>query len=480
MEHHINVISYFNIISSLKAVHMVNTRALPTWLQYFLSILLVLLALFIREPLGFFGEKVPYLTFYPIITIIAFFFAARKGILALILTCVFIVKYILLIDHKLSIADIYSVVIFSIFSLLIIYFGHVLNKQREKELARIAQKVQDQEDLLALAHDYIIVCDMDSKITYMNPAALHKFGWTKEQIYGQNKHDLLKSEFPTSLELIQEELLKKGKWEGEVILTKSCGERVIVSSSNTLKYGQNYKPTAVLEISRDITKAKELEKDFMRLSQLDVVGEMAAGIGHEVRNPLTTVRGYLQLFGQEKEFVQYKEQVATMIEELDRANAIITEFLSLAKNKVINKQLSNLNDCIDQLMPLIQVDAILNGHTLEFNKKEIPNILLDKAEIRQLLLNITRNAFDAMKPGGIVSINTFMEDKSVILAIKDTGTGIPKEVLDQIGTPFITTKENGTGLGLSVCYRIAHRHNADIMVDTSRQGTTFFIKFNLV
>ena len=120
-----------------------------------------------------------------------------------------------------------------------------------------------------------------------------------------------------------------------------------------------------LHVVTDITEKKQLDAEMARLSALNLVGEMAAGIGHEVRNPMTTVRGYLQLFQRKAEFLPYNERLVTMIEEIDRANAIITEFLTLAKNKKSNLEQGNLNTVVQTLFPLMQADALLMGQQLE-------------------------------------------------------------------------------------------------------------------
>lgn len=233
----------------------------------------------------------------------------------------------------------------------------------------------------------------------------------------------------------------------------------------------------VLSISQDITAKKKLEIEMSRLDILNVVGEMAASIGHEVRNPLTTVRGYLQFFQNKKETIQYHEQFQTMIDELDRANLIISEFLSLAKNKAVQFNLCNLNAIINKLSPLIQADALHFGHNVQIEMGNIPDINLDEKELRQLLLNLTRNAFEAMRTGGTLTIQSYVDGDNVVLTIRDTGPGIPQKILDRLGTPFLTTKENGVGLGMAVCYRIADRHGAKIDVKTSPQGTTFLVTF---
>ena len=228
---------------------------------------------------------------------------------------------------------------------------------------------------------------------------------------------------------------------------------------------------------RDVTKYKAVEKGMAHLERMNVIGEMAAGIGHEVRNPMTTIRGFLQILLNKRECVRQWEYYALMIEELDRANNIITEFLSLAKEPIIYPQPKNINEIITTLMPLIEADAIMANKYIKLELTQIPDVLLNEKEIRQLILNLVRNSLDAMMAGTYVTIMTYQEENRVVLAIKDQGSGIAPEVLKNIGKAFLTTKEQGTGLGLAICYNIATRHHAVINIETSDKGTTFFIRF---
>lgn len=204
---------------------------------------------------------------------------------------------------------------------------------------------------------------------------------------------------------------------------------------------------------------------------------MAASIGHEIRNPMTTVRGFLQVLTEKKECIDYKDYYKIMIDELDRANSIITEYLSLAKNKPENLELHNLNKIIEAIYPLMLNNALSKNQDVTINLGNIQDLLLDRKEIRQLLLNLVNNALEAMDPGGTVTISTFSNNENTILAVKDEGKGIPQDVLDKIGTPFFTTKESGTGLGLAVCYKIVSRHNAIINIATGPTGTVFYVLF---
>lgn len=229
----------------------------------------------------------------------------------------------------------------------------------------------------------------------------------------------------------------------------------------------------------DITEKMKVEQEMARLERLNLIGEMAAGIGHEVRNPMTAVRGFLQMLESKKEFNNYKKYFDTMIEELDRANSIITEFLSLAKTKASDLQVQNLNNIVMALFPLIQADATASDKNINVELGKTPDLLLGEKEIRQLILNLVRNGLEAMSPGGNLAIKTFTDGEEVVLSVQDEGKGIEPDILEKIYIPFFTTKEQGTGLGLAICYSIAARHNATIEVKTSSTGTIFFVRFKL-
>lgn len=226
----------------------------------------------------------------------------------------------------------------------------------------------------------------------------------------------------------------------------------------------------------DVTEQEQWEIQSARLERLHLIGEMAAAIAHEVRNPMTTVRGFLQLCKQQNNLLN-EEYINLMLQELARANGIITEFLTLAKNKTTDLQVCSLNDVTSSILPLLEAEAIIGGKQVLADYGEIPPLQLDEKEIRQLILNIAMNGLDSMDEGGVLLIRTSAEDRHVLLRISDEGGGIPEDVMQRLGTPFLTTKDNGTGLGLAVCYSIASRHKATIDVETGSEGSEFLIRF---
>jgi len=316
----------------------------------------------------------------------------------------------------------------------------------------------------------------DGTIIDVNNAFVTLHEYQREEIIGKKMYDLYvwvnHEERDSILKLIKE---KGALYNQEVTFRKKSGElRTALYSADIINMNGI---ECVFGMMNDITEHKKFMVEMARLERLKLVGEIAAGIGHEIRNPMTTVRGFLQILRAKPECVKYYDYFTLMIEELDRMNSIISEFLSLAQNRVLEKKQNNINSIMEAILPLIQSDATNNDITVVFSPEPVPDLLLDEKEIRQLILNLVRNGLEAMQPGGMLTLRTFMEDGDIVFSVRDQGKGIEPNVLEKIGTPFFTTKDNGTGLGLALCYSIASRHNAIITVKTNCRGTTFFVRF---
>lgn len=362
---------------------------------------------------------------------------------------------------------------------LSIYFRDITaqkaSMQREQEYQKL---LEEQILLLNFGPDYTLIRDLNGKINFWGQGAAQGYGWTQEEALGKLSHNLLKTQFPIPIAKINEEVLSQGKWIGELIHTTKDHKQLTVRSCWLLRKQENGDSQEIIEINKDITEEKKIREELGRLEAMKLVSQIAAGISHEIRNPMTTVRGYLQLLSQKKNYSDEKSKFELMIEELDRANQIITEFLSLAKNKTTPLQPRDLNEVIRTLAPLLEADAASQSKSFRTRLyPNMPKILLNINEIRQLVLNLVRNGFEATGVNGRVSILTYPEHDNVILAIEDNGCGIPADILKSLGTPFLSTKANGTGLGIPTCYNIARHHNAIIKVDTGKEGTTFYIQF---
>ncbi len=320
----------------------------------------------------------------------------------------------------------------------------------------------------------------EPKFEYISPAVFPMTGYLPEEFY--KDADLLfriihPDDFPEFYQVLSKNSSQAFPQTFRLI---SKDQRTIWIEPTYIPIYNSEQKVEFLEGNiRDVTNRKNLEQIALRADRLNTVGEMAASVAHEIRNPMTTVRGYLQLLLCKKDFLHYRDRFELMIQELDRTNDIIREYLCLAKDKHTDLKRCCLNRIIQSLLPLIRADASAFSVEIKDELADIPELWLDENEIRQLLLNLVRNSLEAMPAGGILEIRTFLEEGKAILAVSDQGTGIPEHVLSNLGTPFLTTKDKGTGLGLPMCYRIAHRHQADIRVSTNTEGTTFFIQFPL-
>lgn len=340
----------------------------------------------------------------------------------------------------------------------------------------IQKREREFKTLVENAQDIIFRLSKNCNVVYANPVLGIYTGMPSQWLIGRHIEDCGFSPLFTSMvENIVEGQTKDGSLEIELI--NKHDEMEYFNAHIIPEYNDSQTVETVLCVLRNVTQHKLMEKEMLRLDRLNIIGEIAAAIAHEVRNPMTTVRGFLQLLRKKENDAERLSFYGLMIEELDRANEIITEFLSLAKNKTIKLYTMNLNSIIEAIAPLIKADALMANRSLQLELGEIPDLELDAKEIRQLILNLARNGLEAMTKGGTLTISTYQEKGNVILKVSDQGTGIDPEVLKNLGMPFITTKENGTGLGLAVCYSIVERHKARMHVESGPEGTSFYICF---
>lgn len=352
-----------------------------------------------------------------------------------------------------------------------------ISERKKAEEALLASEAKFAKTFAA-SPNIMIISTFDGLYLDVNECFTLETGYTRSEVIGKTADELNLWVDPEDCKLMQKLVLINGSVRNlEIkIRTKYGKERIALLSSEIIELDGQH---CIINIMNDITEHKRMSNQIARLDQLNLVGEIAASIGHEMRNPMTSVRGFLQMFMTDKSLIPYYEYFNLMIEELDRANQIISEFLSLAKNRTITLEPSNLKLIIEALSPLIAVDAIKQDKRLVLDLKEIPDLPLDKKEIRQLIFNLVLNGLEAMPAGKTVTIKTYTKGNNVFLEVADQGVGIKPEIMDKIDTPFFTTKEKGTGLGLPVCHSIAMRHKATIDVKTSSEGTSFIVCFKV-
>jgi diguanylate cyclase (GGDEF)-like protein len=205
----------------------------------------------------------------------------------------------------------------------------------------------------------------------------------------------------------------------------------------------------------------EREEHMLRSEKLRVVGELAAGMAHEIRNPLTTVKGFLQMSKDSNYNVERWYEL--LMEEITRVSELTAEFLQFSKPQATQFKKHSLEECIQRVVYLSESEVIAHGHQLNVHSTHSQLYsLVDKDKVVQVLLNLVKNAIESMSESGIVTIELHQDQERGIIEVQDTGCGISESHLQQLFHPFFTTKESGTGLGLAICYKIIQDHGGRI------------------
>lgn len=229
---------------------------------------------------------------------------------------------------------------------------------------------------------------------------------------------------------------------------------------------------ALLVIGRDITNLKETENMLRQSEKMSVVGELAAGIAHEIRNPLTTIKGFMQMH-QEKT-INVGDHIDVLVDEIDRINSICTDLLLVAKPTALVFANKNVNAIVKDVLQLLSTEAKLKNTKINLIERDQCDAYCNDSQLKQVFINVLKNALDAITTNGEVKIT--IEDKneqSFAVKFEDNGCGIDATRLKHIGEPFYSVKEKGIGLGMTVSYRIMETHNGSIIVSSQvNVGTT--------
>ncbi|BBI31084.1 two-component system sensor histidine kinase NtrB [Cohnella abietis] len=240
--------------------------------------------------------------------------------------------------------------------------------------------------------------------------------------------------------------------------------------------------TGAFVLFRDVSHMMTLEEQIRRSDRLKTIGQIAAGTAHEIRNPLTAIKGFMQLLNKaltDRSMSKEQKFVGIVLSELERVNELVSEFLLLSKPKEIKRVPLRIGQVLQEILPMIRNEALMyNVTVLYYPKPELLPILADKELLKQVFLNLGKNAIEAMVGGGTLIIRECShpdEPNKIAVEICDTGTGIEADVLEKVFDPFFTTKSQGTGLGLSVCQRIVHDLGGSIEVSSDVEGTQFTV-----
>ncbi|CAG7622009.1 ATP-binding protein [Paenibacillus allorhizosphaerae] len=217
------------------------------------------------------------------------------------------------------------------------------------------------------------------------------------------------------------------------------------------------------------------EEHMLRSEKLRVVGELASGMAHEIRNPLTTVKGFLQL--SKAGNYNIEPWYDLIMDEINRMSMLTVEFLQFSRPHVTQFKIQSIQNCVFRVLSLLDSETTRLGHHVQFDHDEEPVLMLmDHDKMLQLLLNLIKNAFEAMPEEGRVHIHLYTLEKQAVIEISDNGKGIPESDLEKVFIPFYTTKDSGTGLGLSICHKIVQDHEGTIEVESFvNKGTKFTI-----
>ncbi|OSX54058.1 ATP-binding protein [Anoxybacillus ayderensis] len=232
-------------------------------------------------------------------------------------------------------------------------------------------------------------------------------------------------------------------------------------------------------ITETIQKHNDLRRRIVRAEKMEVVGHLAASISHEVRNPLTVSRGFMQLLLQ-SERMNYKDKqyIQIAIEEIDRAEAIITDYLTFAKPAPEHVEKLNVKTEIERVIDILR--PLANMNSIEIQTSLVPFAIKgERQKFQQCLLNVMKNAIEAMPNGGTLRINVSIDKDYVLIHISDTGVGMTKEQIERLGEPYFTTKgTKGTGLGMMVVYRIVETMKGDLFIHSEvGEGTDVYMYF---
>ncbi|MFT4415232.1 ATP-binding protein [Fredinandcohnia humi] len=356
--------------------------------------------------------------------------------------------------------------------LLFVFFTtaliHIIIKKHEA-YKRATEEQNELSTLINSMPDFVCFKDGEGRWIRVN-----QFGKDLYQLHGLDYKNKTDAELAQMLPFFKEPLLgcvisDEETWrKGSLTRTEEAfpvptGEIKTFDVIKVPLYFDDGRRKGLVTIGRDVSKEKAAEEIALRKEKLSVVGELAAGIAHEIRNPLTTIKGFIQL---QKEKGDSKTQFTDIIlSELDRINQIVSELLVFSKPQ--SKKLKNfkVKELIDYVITLTSHEAVLHNVEVEVeNTAKDSTLYGDINELIQVLVNVVKNSIDAMPEGGKVRIKTREINNKVQIKVLDTGVGIPEERLEKIGEPFFTLKEKGMGLGLTMSNKIVQDHKGSLKI----------------
>lgn len=343
------------------------------------------------------------------------------------------------------------------------------------------------EQILANLDDGVVSLDADGKIIFFNEASELLTDISSAAAVGQPLEQIFKRE-PWLVDLVKRThppRQKRARGEGDFI--SRWGKKIPVSITVSPLQDRQGRFVGTVLLLRDIKRRKELEEDLKRADRLASMGTLAAGLAHEIRNPLGGIKGAAQLLRRSSDGEpSVREFTDIMIREVDRVNQLIEQLLDLSRPAHLTLAPVNIHEILEDVLLLeVQNNRDKEIAVRKWFDPSLPPIRGDRAQLTQVFLNLVKNAFQAMDGGELV-VTTRLEtdyhvrehgtepNRYIWVDLADEGRGIREEDLPQIFSPFFTTKNSGTGLGLATCYRIVKEHGGTIRVEsTEGKGSIF-------
>jgi len=439
------------------------------------------------------------------IALAAWFLGGGPAILAVVLSSLAFDYYFTEPFHSFQVdsTELVHYVVFVLFALLLTWFSAIRRRfeqqllQSSDELRKEVAVRSQQASLLNLTHDTIFVRDMSDVITYWNRGAQELYGWTAEQAMGKHSHELLQTDFPLPIDEVRAELLRTGRWEGELQKTKADGARVVVASRWSLRRDDQGRPLAILETNNDVTDRKRREEEIRNLNvelgkrstELEASNKeleaFAYSISHDLRAPLRHVVGYTELLQKHATSVldeKSRRYMTTIQDSAARMGNLIDDLLSFSR--ISRAETRETTVSLEQLVKEVrdEMQPETSGRDIAWRIGALPELYGDRSMLRLALVNLMSNAikFTRKRPRAEIEIGSLERNDAVTVFIKDNGVGFDMKYVNKLFGVFQRLHRpeafEGTGIGLATVQRIIHRHGgrvwAEALVDG---GATFFV-----
>lgn len=342
-------------------------------------------------------------------------------------------------------------------------------------------EMYDSSTIFDTISDGIIVADNKGRIRNTNQGLCRILGMDEKEIINKNLYNLL-NEWDSDNDnkllpgIVIESLETQKEFRQQERVFVRNNDILYLSVSTYILRNKNKKTMGVLAIIHDFTQKKKLEQQLMRVEKLATAGQMAAELAHEIKNPICSIKGLIQIMGK-KYSLEESKYYEVITEEIERISALLQRFLALTQSKPKLDKM-NINSLVEEIIPLVESYAeSKNIHINVDMQKELPNIFADKESIRQVIVNIVQNGIDALPLGGRMNISIWYDQINDLIKMefKDNGSGIKPEYLDKIFEPFFTTKDNGSGLGLAISHKIVENHCGRLFAFNNLEGGATFV-----